>query len=276
MFHPRSQKYPYTEYTDQHYLVVKKNNGQVFDGNYPYFDYSKKMRWTRWWTRVLLYILVWPIAFFFMGLRIKGRKKLKYHKDELANGVVTVANHIHLWDYIALMKAVRPHKTNVLVWAPNIRGENGKMMRAVGGVPIPDDNMEGKCALNEGIGKFLENGGWLHIYPEGSMWECYPYIRPFKLGAFSFACRHNKPVLPFGFSFRKPSWIRKHIFKQDAAITLTIGEPLFKDDTLPEGEQRVDLARRAHEAICALAKLEPGENLYPPIFDHSKRAANDM
>ena len=25
MFHPHSKKYPYTEYTDQHYLIVKKN-----------------------------------------------------------------------------------------------------------------------------------------------------------------------------------------------------------------------------------------------------------
>ena len=129
--------------------------------------------------------------------------------------------------------------------------------------------------MNEAVGKHLENGGWLQVYAEGSMWEYYPYIRPFKLGAFSLACRYNKPILPLGFSFRKPSWIRKHIFKQDAAITVTVGEPIFKDESLSESEQRIDLAKRTHEAICALAGLEPGENLYPPIFDHNKRAEND-
>ena len=272
MFHPHSTKYPYTEYTDQHYLVVKKNNGLVFDENYPYVDDSSKAKFVSFWTRVVLYILVWPIlCFFMMGLRIKGRNKLKYYKEQLKHGAVSISNHIHLWDYIANMKALRPIKTNVIIWAPNIRGENGKMMRAVGGIPIPDDNKEGARAFNEAIGKLLEKDSWLHVYSEGSMWEYYPYIRPFKLGAFSLACRYNKPILPIGFSFRKPSWIRKHIFKQDAAITLTIGDPIFKNEDLSESEQRIDLAKRTHEAICKLSNIEEGTNLYPPIFDHNRR-----
>ena len=277
MFHPRSKKYPYTEYTDQHYLVVKKNNGLVFDADYPYFDNSFKLRTAKFWVRVLMYILIWPIlCFFMMGLKVKGRKKLKFYKDQLKDGAVTISNHIHLWDFIANMKALRPYKPYVLIWDMNIRGENGAMMRAVNGVPIPSDNKEGMRAMNEAVGKHLENGGWLHVYAEGSMWEYYPYIRPFKLGAFSLACRYNKPVLPLGFSFRKPSWIRKHIFKQDAAITVTVGEPIYKNDSLPEAEQRIDLATRVHEAICKLSNLDDGENLYPPIFDRNKRAENDM
>ncbi len=276
MFHPHSKKYPYTEYTDQHYLVVKKNNGLVFDDKYPYFDNSFKLRFAKFWIRVLMYILIWPIlCFFMMGLRVKGRKNLKYFKDQLKDGAVTISNHVHLWDFIANLKALRPHKPYVLIWDMNIRGENGKMMRGVNGIPIPSDNKEGMRAMNEAVGKHLENGGWLQVYAEGSMWEYYPYIRPFKLGAFSLACRYNKPVLPLGFSFRKPSWIRKHIFKQDAAITVTIGEPIFKDDSLPESEQRIDLATRTHEAICKLSGLKEGENLYPPIFDHNKRAKGD-
>ena len=276
MFHPHSTKYPYTEYTDQHYLVVKKNNGLVFDGDYPYIDNSFKLRTAKFWTRVVLHILVWPIlCFFMMGLKVKGRKNLKYYKDQLKHGAVTISNHVHLWDFIANMKALRPYKPYVLIWDVNVRGENGKMMRAVNGIPIPYDNKEGMRAMNEAVGKHLENDGWLHVYAEGSMWEYYPYIRPFKLGAFSLACRYNKPILPLGFSYRKPSWFRKHILRQDAAITVTVGKPIFKDDTLPEGEQRIDLATRTHEQICELADLEPGENLYPPIFDHNKRAKDD-
>ena len=41
-FDPKVTKYPYTEYTDQHYLVVKKNDGTVFDKNYPYIDRSRR------------------------------------------------------------------------------------------------------------------------------------------------------------------------------------------------------------------------------------------
>ena len=103
------------------------------------------------------------------------------------------------------------------------------------------------------------------------MWECYPYIRPFHTGAFSLACRLNKPVLPIGFSFRKPSWIRRHIFKQEVAITLKIGEPLYKDETLSESEQRIDLAKRCHHAVCLLSDVDPKENPYEEIFNKTKK-----
>ena len=36
MFDPKTKKYPYTEYTDGHYIVVKSDNGAVFDKNYDY------------------------------------------------------------------------------------------------------------------------------------------------------------------------------------------------------------------------------------------------
>ena len=81
MYNPHSTKYNYPEYTDQHYLVVKKNNGLVFDENYPYIDNSKGFRFKRWWVRVLLYLIVFPLCPIYMGLRIKGRKNLKKYKS---------------------------------------------------------------------------------------------------------------------------------------------------------------------------------------------------
>jgi len=271
MYNSHSTRYKYPDFTDQHYLVVKKNNGAVFDENYPYIDNSKAFRFKKWWVRVLLNLIVFPICPIYMGLRIKGRKNLKKYKDELANGAITVSNHIHMWDYIAIMKAIRPRKPRVLVWAPNVRGESGTLVRLVGGIPIPDGDLGGKVACNKAVEQYLNDGGFLQIYAEGSMWECYPYIRPFHTGAASLACRLNKPILPIGFAFRKPSWIRRHIFKQEVAITLTIGEPLFKDDNLGEGEQRIDLTKRVHHAVCLLADVDPKENIYEPIFNNTKR-----
>ena len=253
---------------------MKKNNGLIFDENYPYIDNSKGFRFKRWWVRVLLYLIVFPLSIPYMGLRIKGRKNLKKYKSELSNGAITISNHVHMWDYIAIMKALRPRETRVLVWAPNIRGESGTLARLVGGVPIPDGNLGGKVASNKAVEQYVKEGGILQIYAEGSMWECYPYIRPFHTGAFSLACRLNKPVLPIGFSFRKPSWIRRHIFGQEVAITLKIGEPLYKDEALSESEQRIDLAKRCHNAVCLLSDVDPKENPYPEIFNKNKKIDN--
>ena len=271
MYNPHSTKYNYPEDTDAHYLVVKKNNGAVFDGNYPYIDRSKGFKFKQFWVRLLLNVIVFPICPIYMGLRIKNRKNLKKYKDQLKNGAITVSNHIHMWDYIAVMKAIRHRKPHVIVWAPNVRGESGTLVRLVGGIPIPDGDLAGKVAFNKAIEDSLARGEFLQIYSEGSMWECYPYIRPFKLGAASLACRCNKPILPIGFSFRKPSWFRRHILGQEVAITLTVGEPLFKDDNLSEQEQRVDLTLRTHNAVCHLADVDPKENPYEPIFNNSKR-----
>ena len=141
----------------------------------------------------------------------------------------------------------------------------------VGGIPIPEGDVHASMACMRTVGEMLESGGWLHIYAEGSMWEYYAPIRPFKSGIGYYAVRCDKPVLPMAFSYRKPNWIRKKIFRQTACLTLSIGEPLFADPALPKKEREKDLVRRSHAAVCRLAGINPEENLYPPVFENSER-----
>ena len=271
MFDPKTNHYPYPEDTDRHYLAVHKNRGIVFNTEYPYIDRSPLFRLKQGVVRFLLYILVWPITTIRLGLKIEGREILKKHRETLKKGVISCSNHVHLWDYLCIMKAVRPFRTNVLSWAPNINGENGTLIRMVGGIPIPDTDLAATKTYFKTVTEHLRNGGWLQIYAEGSMWEYYAPIRPFKPGTARFACECERPVLPIGFSYREPGWIRKHLFRQIACFTLRIGEPIFPDGSLPLKERRTDLTIRCHDAVCRLAGIEPKENLYPPVFDHSKR-----
>ncbi|MBQ6153627.1 MAG: 1-acyl-sn-glycerol-3-phosphate acyltransferase [Ruminococcus sp.] len=271
MFDPKTNKFPYPEETDKHYLVVKKNDGTVFDADYPYIDYSKSFLFKQSLVRLVLNILVFPLAKIRLGLKVEGRENLKKYKDVLDKGVVSCSNHVHMWDYIAIMSAIRPHKPYLLSWAPNLRGENKDMIRLTGGIPIPDSTLRATAAYLKAVKKLLDDGGWLQIYSEGSMWEYYRPIRPFKQGAAFFAAEHDKPILPMGFSYREPSWIRKHIFRQIACFTLNIGEPIFRDEALTKKEMKIDLTKRSHEAVCRLAYIDPEENIYPPIFNNSKR-----
>ena len=270
-FDPKTDKFPYPENTDEHYLKIKKNNGLDFNSDYPYFDKSKDFRFKQSLIRFLLVLIVFPISRIYIGLKIKGKKNVKRNKELLKNGAISVCNHVHLWDYIGIMKGIKPFKPYVLVWAPNIRGENAFLIRMVGGVPVPDNDMKATFVYMDAVGEHLKNHGWLHIFPEGSMWEYYAPIRPFKKGAAYFSCRYDKPILPMAFSYRKPSWIRKHIFKQDACFTLTIGEPLYPNKELSINEQEIDLIKRSHDAVCKLANIDPKENIYEPIFNKDKR-----
>ena len=122
----------------------------------------------------------------------------------------------------------------------------------------------------EAIGKVLD-GGMLHFYPEGAMWEFYRPIRPFKEGAAQIAIRFDKPIIPMAFSYRRPGWIRRKVFGQLALFDLNIGEPLFADASLPRRERVKDLTERCHAAVRELAGISTEENLYPAIFDDSKR-----
>lgn len=271
MFDPKTNRFPYTEQTDKHYLEVKKNRGIVFDADYPYIDKSKGFRFVDFLFRVALRLIVFPAVKIRLGLKVEGKENLKKYRDVLNKGVVSVCNHVHMWDYLGILSAIKPRRPRLLSWAPNINGENATMIRHVGGIPIPEGDIKATKAFLRTIRDLLSEGGWLHIYAEGSMWEYYAPIRPFKSGAAYFACDSDVPVLPLAYSYREPGLLRRKVFRQIACFTLNIGEPIYPDKTLPKKSAQKELTERCHEAVCALAGFKPGENIYPPIFDNNKR-----
>ena len=272
MFDPKTNRYPYPLETDRHYLELHKDRKIVFDASYPYIDYSRAFRFRQNMARALLNVLVFHLARIRLGLKVEGRDNLKKHKDILDNGVISVCNHVHMWDYIAVMKSIKPYRSNLLAWAPNINGENGTLIRLVGGIPIPEDNIAGQKAQLKAISKLLkEDHGWLHIYAEGSMWEYYAPIRPFKRGTAYIAVSNDKPILPLGISYREPGWLRKTIFRQPARLTLHIGEPIFPNHDLKTKDREKDLTIRAHDAVCSLVGIDPKDSIYEPIYNDSKR-----
>ena len=271
MFDPQTNRYPYPLATDRHDLEIHINRGFVFDTRYPYIDRSRMFRFRQNMTRLLLNVVVFPIATIRLGLKTEGRENLKKYKDILDNGVISVCNHVHMWDYIAVMKSIRPYRSNLLAWDKNINGENGTLIRLVGGIPIPEDNIAAQKTFLKALSGLLSEHGWLHIYAEGSMWEYYAPVRPFKRGAAFIAVSNNKPVIPLGISYREPGRIRKHIFRQTACFTLRIGEPIYPDTGLKSKEREKDLTIRSHNAVCRLAGIDPEQNIYDPVFDDSKR-----
>lgn len=269
MFNPNATKYPYTEHTDGHYIKIKKDNGLIFDKNYPYIDKSKSFRFKRWFFRLFVRTIVMLVVRIRLGLRVKGRKNLKKNKVILKNGVVSVCNHVHYWDYLGIYHGIRYYKPHFLAWAKNIRGGLSKPMRLMGGIPIPDGDIRAQIAFSKAVESHLNNGGWLHIYAEGSMWEYYQPIRPFKRGAAVYAIKCDKPIIPLAYTYRRPGFIRRVIFRQIALLTLNIGEPIYKNNDLSKPEMELDLTKRAHEAVCKLAGII--DNKYEPIFNNSKK-----
>lgn len=270
-FDPRPTKYPYPEFTDGHYLKIKKDDGTVFDRDYPYIDDSPAFLRKRRLFDIVLRLIVFPMTRIRLGLKVRGKENLKKHSEALKNGAILCSNHVHLWDFLAIRSAVLPNKPYVLVWSKNVSGENGKNVRLVGGIPIPRTGPAATKAQLKAVRKMLNAGGWLQIYSEGSMWEYYRPVRPFKKGAARLSVMFEKPLVPMAFSFRRPGWIRRTIFRQIALFTLSIGEPLCPDASLGVREQEEELCKRSHEAVCRLAGIDPSENIYPPVFQNNKK-----
>ena len=270
MYIPSTDKYDFPIDTSAHYLKVKMDRGIIFDKDYPYVDNSFSFRFKRFWVRLLLRVIVFPWTHVKMGIKIVGKSNLKHYKKELSNGAISIANHVAMWDYICVMKALHHIRwTYLLSWDKNVNGESGPLVRIVGGIPIPKNDLDATVAFNHAIKDLLDNKGILHIYPEGSMWEFYSPIRPFKKGAAAIAIKHNKPILPMAFSYRKPGWIGRHIFRRHANFTLNIGKPIYANPELDKSAQVDDLTIRAHQAVCALAGQR--NNPYEPIYNNSKK-----
>jgi len=255
---PKNLNYPYPLDTASHYIKIKKDRGIIFDSNYPYVDKSKSFKRKQGWVYFLLRCLVFHLTGIKMGLKIKGKENLK----GLDDGFVSVSNHIHFWDYIAYMKAINPRRSHVLVWDKNVNDKDGKLVRLVGGIPIPKD--KGYKEFLKDVEEFLKDKGILHIYAEGSMWEYYPYIRPFKSGFATLAKKSGKNILPMAFSYRKPSFIRKYILKQPAAVTLTIGKVIETKDLSKD-----EILRKTFKSICNLSGND--FNPYDYLYNDSKR-----
>ena len=78
--------------------------------------------------------------------------------------------------------------------------------------------------------------------------------------------------VPNGMSYHSYLILDEKIAVLDTVDARFKDERLNKIDAELSGkEQREELTVRCHDAVCRLAGIDPKENLYPPIYDDSKR-----
>ena len=257
--HKLDIKYP--ERSDEHMIEVKHLRDTHFDENYEYLPkgfWHKVSRSLLW---LVLNLLAFPVAAIRHGLRIRGREKLKKYKQEFKDGAITICNHVFMWDYLCVLQGIRPKLQYHMGWKTNFEGPNGPLIRWVGGIPIPTDNMRAMAKFQKAIGEVLQSKQWLHVFPEGSMWFYYPDIRPLKKAVFKYAVRYDKPVIPMAISFRERKGIEK-LFGKTPLATLNIGDPIFPDKTLPTAEAIDKMHAQAYHDMQGLVGVHPGDPTY--------------
>ncbi len=261
MYYRHNLDYKYPERSDEHMITVKHLRDTHFDENYNYYDKSFWNKIKRGVLFVALNLVAFLVCTIRHGLKIYGRREFKKNKNLFKDGAITIANHVFMWDYLCVLKAIRPHLQFHPGWKTNFEGPNGPLIRWVGGIPIPTDNIRAMAKFQKAIGQVLEDKKWLHFFPEGSMWFYYPDIRPLKKAVFKYAVRYNKPVIPITLSFRPRKGLYK-LFGKTPLVDLHIGNPLFPDKSLPVNEAIDKLHKEAYHIMQVMNGINPGDPTY--------------
>ena len=261
MYYRHDLDYKYPERSDEHMLVLKSTRELKLDASYEYMPRGFWFRVKRALVATLLHLIVFPLMHLTHGLRIYGRKNLRKHKTEFKNGAITISNHVFMWDYLCVLKAIRPHISYFPAWRTNFESSFCSYIRILGGMPIPEGDVHAMIAFKRGMDEVVESGRWLHVFPEGSLWYFYPDIRPFKPAVFRYAVKYGKPLIPISMSFRpRKGWRR--IFGKGPFVDLHIAEPIYADTSLPFGEAADELRARAYRIMQEMNGINPGDPTY--------------
>ena len=261
MYYRHNLNYQYPEKSDAHMIGVKHLRDVNLDEDYPYLQKSFWFRCQRGILRLCQYTVLPIVMKARHGLHIHGKEKLKQHRELLKEGMITVSNHVFMWDYICIMVALRPKLGYFPAWSTNLEGPNGPWIRMAGGIPIPTHSLRSMVQFKKALEELLERKHWLHFFPEGSMWFYYPDIRPLKKAVFKYAVQYDRPVLPITFSFRPRKGLWKLIGKSPL-VDLNIGDPIIWDKDLPRGEAIKKLHRDAYHIMQGMNGIHPGDPNY--------------
>ena len=225
-----------------------------FDGTYPYLDKSFKFKFLHF----ILYLGIWLIAFpvnrIRFGLKIVGREKIRRNRALFAGGMMTLCNHVHRWDMICILQAMRYRMAWIPMYAEPFNGKDGFKMKYVGGIPIPGE-VSGLRKFEEAIGELHDRRQWIHIFPESCSWKFYSPLRPFKKGAFNMAYRYALPVLPMIITFRPRTGWRKWFGKDEPLLTIHVGDPIVPDLNASRKEEVARMRDKAHKAMLDMAGI---------------------
>ena len=261
MYYRHNLNFKYPDRCDEHMITVNETKKVTVDESYPFLQKSfgfKLLRSIYW---LGLNFIVFFLCRFTHGLKIYGKENLKKHRKELGNGAITISNHVFMWDYLCVLKAIRPHLAYFPAWKENLNGGFGSWIRMSGGIPIPTGSIRATINFKKALDEVLESGKYMHIYPEGSMWCYYPDIRPFKLGAFQLAVKHGKPIIPISISFRPRKGIYKLLGRKPLA-DLHIGEPIYPDKTLTSREAAEKMRAEAYHVMQMMNGIDPSSPTY--------------
>lgn len=213
----------------------------TFDGSEPVdesFDYYKrgfKNRLKHWFYTCALKNYQHKINRQLTNLKIVGKENLR----GLKGGYIVTCNHISKVDSFAVRSAIPRKIKFVAADHNNWKGILGDISRHTGYLPIcTKTNLAMMRKFSQALEYFLERKWPILIYPEQALWTDYKKPRPLKRGAFHYAAKFHKPVLPLFITIQdKPEAIDEQGRANYGDYTIHILPPIYPN---PEEDERTN------------------------------------
>lgn len=220
---------------DTDLLPYRTDNMRLIDEHYPFgFTFAEKL--CRGIVLSLLYLVVRPLLFFACGFRIRGKENMKGVK-----GAIVITNHVHYFDCLMAEPLHSYFKVFHTGAGFNAKRDiRGWFLHILGFLPL-NGSFGAQKNLKKRIGEILQKGGLVQFYPEHALWQGYQKPRPFKNGAFRYACDFSVPVIPTFITFEKG------FLRRERAV-LNVLPPVYPDKAL---SGKVQVERLRDESFAA-------------------------
>lgn len=171
----------------------------------------------------------------------------------LNTGAIITCNHFNAFDSFAMQVAYdkswhKRRKMYKIIKEGNYTGFPGFfgfLMRNCNTLPL-SSNYETMKKFCIAVDTLLQEGHFVLIYPEQSMWWNYRKPKPLKKGAYTFAARNNVPVLPCFITMEDSDIMGEDGFYVQE-YTIHIEEPIYPDPDKSRPQNAEDMRKQNFE-----------------------------
>lgn len=213
------------------------------------------------------------VARWFVNMLIKKKQLIiKEYKgienlEKVADGAVITCNHFNAFDSFAIQLAFEQAKLKKKKMYRVIREGNytgfpgfyGVLMRHCNTLPL-SSNFKTMEKFIAAVDRVLEKNQFVLVYPEQGMWWNYRKPRPLQKGAFTFAARNNKPVLPVFITMEDSDVLDDDGFYVQE-YTVHFCEPIYPDSNKKRAQNSCEMRDKNYEAWKAVYEQTYGEKL---------------
>ena len=170
----------------------------------------------------------------------------------LTTGAIITCNHFNPFDCFTVESVLWDYKGKKNIYKviregnyTNFPGLYGYLFRHCNTLPL-SSNSDTMKKFFKAVNQILNNGEYILIYPEQSMWWNYRKPKPLKAGAYKFAVQNNVPVLPIFITMKDSNKIGIDGFPVQEYI-VNIDKPIYPDSNLSQKENIKNIMEKNYE-----------------------------